>query len=92
MNIEIIRTNGERESRTVPKSSLAACRKLVGADCFDVVNLRDGRVMLVDDTGLVDGKPLNAEATKLYHSICWPGTTAGIHGDVVIANDADFEG
>jgi hypothetical protein len=46
--------------------------------------------LLVDDTGLVGGKPLNAEATKLYHSVCRPGTTNTIHGDVALVLDADF--
>ena len=59
-------------------------------------------VMLVDDigTGFVGTgpdaervgptKPVNAKATALYHSICRPGTTAQIHGDVAICNDLDF--
>jgi hypothetical protein len=67
---------------------------LIGADTLDSVNLRHlGRpahVMLVDDTGMVDGKPANAEATKLYHANCRPGTTHPICGDVVVAPDEDF--
>lgn len=35
-------------------------------------------------------KPVNPAATKLYHSICRPGTTHQIVGDVAIALDEDF--
>ncbi len=63
-------------------------------------------VMCVDDNGyqteVVEGenvielkcvkalKPLNAEATRLYHANCRPGTTHQIVGDVVIVPDDDF--
>lgn len=64
-------------------------------------------VMMVDDNGyettaVVDGnhttlvpikarKPINVEATRLYHLNCKPGTTHQIVGDVVICPDEDFE-
>lgn len=54
------------------------------------MNLRDGRVMLVDDNGLAKGLPRNPEATRLYHAVCRPGTTQPIVGDVAIALDEDF--
>lgn len=63
-------------------------------------------VMLVDDNGYdthaeIDGdtttlvpvralKPVNVEATRLYHLNCVPGTTHQIVGDVVIVPDEDF--
>lgn len=63
-------------------------------------------VMLVDDNGyeikviekenathLVPTKarkPVNAEATRLYHLNCRPGTTHQIVGDVAIVPDDDF--
>lgn len=63
-------------------------------------------VMLVDDNGydahaVTDGdtttlvptrarKPVNVEATRLYHLNCVPGTTHQIVGDVVIVPDEDF--
>lgn len=65
-------------------------KRMIGAEVLDTVNLRDGRVMLVDDTGLVDGKPRNEAATTLYWSICRPGTTHPICGDVAVALDEDF--
>jgi hypothetical protein len=67
-----------------------------------------GQVMLVDDNGwetelVQEGafftlkpirarKPINVEATKLYHSVCRPGTTHQIVGDVVVVPDSDFAG
>lgn len=64
--VEILRANGTSEEVeiTKPVDDFAALHKLVGCDMFDTVNLRDGRVMLVDDTGLVDGKPRNEAATR----------------------------
>jgi hypothetical protein len=40
--------------------------------------------MFVDDTGMLDGKPVNAKTTALYHRVCRPGTLHQIHGVVVI--------
>lgn len=35
-------------------------------------------------------KPVNVEATRLYHLNCRPGTTHQIVGDVVVVPDDDF--
>lgn len=45
----------------------------------------EGRVgiFFVDDTGMVDGLPVNPRATEAYHKCCRPGTTFSIHGDAV---------
>lgn len=66
--------------------------KDINAHLFDTVILdrKQMVVMLVDDTGMCDGKPVNHKATELYHSICKPGTIHCIHGDVAIVNDRDF--
>lgn len=80
---------------------------LIGAELFDKVNLRDGRTMWVDDGGwntetITKGnyinivcttprKPINPKATALYHSVCRPGTTHKIAGDVLITNDLEFD-
>jgi hypothetical protein len=89
--VEILRTSGEREEHQIAKRLLMDwCRRMIGADTIDTVNLRDGRIMLVDDVGLIDGKPINRTATALYHSVCRPGTTNPIAGDVAIAWDRDF--
>jgi len=52
MNVEVIRTNGARESYEIPNTKpLDHIHKLIGCNTIDTVNLRDGRVMLVDDNG-----------------------------------------
>lgn len=35
-------------------------------------------------------KPVNAEATRLYHENCQPGTTHQIVGDVLVVPDQDY--
>lgn len=107
--VEIIRTSGRRERHTAPRDSLIQwIHRVIGAETLDTVNLRDGRVMMLDDNGyeaelveLEPGhselrpmralKPENAEATKLYHAICVPGTTHKIVGDVAIVIDAEVD-
>ena len=111
MNIHIIRTDGTEDRVNRPFNEVG---KLIGCSITGTVNLRDGRVMLVDDMGyettLVDHgvqqtrlglanvterkpvrarKPINAKATALYHSVCRPGTTHQIVGDVAIVVDAE---
>lgn len=86
------------------RSVLSQICKLIGADCTDTVNLRGGLVMFVDDNGYETRaeerpygvelvpvrarKAVNEQATKLYHSVCRPGVTHQIVGDVAIVHDA----
>jgi hypothetical protein len=64
----------------------------IGCTVIDTVVLDRKRelIMIVDDTGMIDGKPVNPKATELYHAVCKPGTVHAIHGDVAIVNDEDF--
>lgn len=87
---KVIRVDGTEEQLLSPVSISEASR-LINADTLDTVLLRDRlHVMLVDDTGMLAGLPVNEKATALYHQVCRPGTTAQIHGDVVIVPDSDF--
>lgn len=89
MKVTRIRVDGAPTTHNVgQRQAIREIQRLIGATCLDTVNLRDGRVMLVDDTGLIDGRPVNSEATKLYQSV--RRTNNSIHGDVVIALDKDF--
>lgn len=89
--VEILRADGRREEHRVGKHILLDwCRRMIGADVVDTVNLRDGRVMLVDDVGHPKKLPVNREATGLYHSVCRPGTTHEIVGDAAVCWDEDF--
>lgn len=90
-HVEIIRSDGTREHHELSKHNLLnSVHQLIGAECCDSVNLRNGKVMMVDDTGMIDGKPINDEATKIYHEKCGGMTPNSIHGDVAIVVDKDF--
>lgn len=89
INRRIIRTDGT-ETPLAKTSNIRHLSTLLGADGLDTVNLRDGTVMLVDDLGHSKDLPVNEKATALYLSICRPGTTHQIRGDVVITVDEDF--
>jgi hypothetical protein len=92
MKVQRLTTEGKITVHEYPgKVSFRVLAELVDYEWFDFVNLRDGRVMAVDDTGILDGKPVNPIATAIYHSVCIPGCTQTIHGDVLIVNDSDFE-
>lgn len=88
MNVHVIRADGREERINVRFGEIET---LIGARGVDSVNLRDGRVMLVDDLGHViePRRPVNHKATALYHGVCRPGTTHQIVGDVAIVVDAD---
>lgn len=80
-----------KEAEVSRKPTMAAIRIAIAApQALDTVNLRNGCVMIVDDTGMIDGRPVNAKATEAYHSVCRPDTIHPICGDVVIAVDEDF--
>lgn len=91
----LIRADGTETVLDHPANVREVCR-LIGADALDTVNLRHlgapAWVMLVDDAGMIDGRPVNEKATALYHANCRPGTPHQIHGDVVVAPDSDFGG
>ncbi|MYN42453.1 hypothetical protein GTP55_24225 [Duganella sp. FT109W] len=86
---KIIRVGGAEEVIT-GRATIAGIESAINAETLDTVNLRDGRVMLVDDLGISKKLPVNEVATKLYHSVCRKGTTAQIHGDVAVVYDEDF--
>jgi hypothetical protein len=91
VTVEIIRDNGTHEAAAVYRANwLTQIEELIGASCLDSVDLRDGRIMFVDDLGYSRGLSDNAEATGLYHRACKLGTTHRIKGDVVIGRDEDF--
>lgn len=89
----VIRVDGTEEP--LPHAiTMRRALDLIGADAIDTVSLKHlGRplqVMLVDDVGMIDGKPINAKATALYRANTRPGNPYSIHGDVVVLFDEDF--
>lgn len=107
--VTILRTDGtieDHERKDSGSGLINWITRQIGAECTDSVNLRDGRVMIVNDRGyevetIEDAGhitlrptkallPLNDKATEIYHSICRPGVTHQIVGDVAIAWERDF--
>lgn len=90
---KLIHVDGTEQDLPGPQTIDQICR-LIGCDTIDVVRLRHlgdpVQVMCVDDTGLIDGKPVNPKATALYHQNCHPGVTNPICGDVAVVPDEDF--
>ena len=66
----------------------------IGAETIDCVTLRMTRpaiVMIVDDTGMLDHKPVNQKASELMRATRGgPDYPYDIHGNVAIVNDDDF--
>jgi hypothetical protein len=89
---KVIRVDGT-EITHEGKASITEIMRLIGCNCLDTVTIdrRRQTVMFVDDTGMLDRKPVNPKATALYLAICKPGTLHQIHGDVVIVNDGDYK-
>lgn len=52
MRVLVLRVDGSEEVHDVARRhAVTEINRLISADTFDTVNLRDGRVMLVDDNG-----------------------------------------
>lgn len=91
--ITVIQTDGTEFDVITSKRGRAlidTCKGYIHAKTLDTVNLKDGRVILVDDLGHEQKKPVNRTATKMYRRVCFSGTTHQIVGDVAIALDEDF--
>lgn len=84
----ILRTNGTEETRDERPTHHAIC-EAIHCDTLHPVNLGHS-TMYVDDTSALTGKEVNEKATKLYHSVCKPGTTWQIRGDVVVTRNEYF--
>jgi hypothetical protein len=50
----------------------------------------DRLLMVIDDCGIPDGKPMNPKATVLMR-VDYRGYPSPIHGDVALVNGADFD-
>lgn len=84
-------TGGVSKIECAAIMAMDTIKSAIGADILDTVNLRDGRLMLVDDQGHEKELPINANATRFYLHVTRRGTSHVIRGDVAIARDADFE-
>ena len=84
----LIRADGTETELHGPHA-LQDVRQMIGADCLDTVSLADRvHVMLLDDSGVSKGLPVNPRATRLYQDA--RGVPYQIRGDVVIVPDTDY--
>lgn len=83
MKMTLLKIDGTKTE--IDADTVVSVEKILNAGFLDVVDLRNGTVMFVDDNSHSIGLPVNHAATKLYHSICRPDTTFEIRGNVVIA-------
>lgn len=87
---KLIRIDGT-EVDLPAKLTMTEVRDRIGAEALDTVILADGvHVMLVDDSGAIDGKSVNGRATALYWQKCGGPVDWAICGDVVIVPDSDY--
>lgn len=92
MRVHIIRASGAEEHVEIAKDIIFADLAMrCGWVLTDQVNLRDGRIMIVDDGGLEKGLPKNEKASVLYRAVCRStDEELFIVGDVAIIRDEDF--
>ena len=88
---KVIRVDGDEEVREM-KPTITRIHADIGCECVDTVTLDREReiIMMVDDTGAIDGKPVNRKATAFMQEVFGPQYPNSIHGDVAIVWDGDF--
>jgi hypothetical protein len=83
----ILRANGKVEHLPT-RPTLEQINELIDArHACDSFRLPGGLRCWVIDDGHQRGLPFNREATRLYRSICRPGTTHYIVGDAVVVKE-----
>lgn len=88
---KVIRVDGS-ESFVEEKPTIRKIQASIGCECCDTVTIdrRNEIIMLVDDVGMIDGKPVNRKATALALEAFGPQYPYSIHGDAAIVWDGDF--
>lgn len=86
VEVKIIRSDGGIEEHSLPEETwFNEVEQLIDSRCFDLVRLKDGTIMLVDDDGYMKARPTNLEATMLATLLSEAAIgSAGILGDVAI--------
>lgn len=89
---QIIKTTGE-VIEVAPKNgtdfSLEELQSIVGG-WIEIVNLRDGRLLCLDEVGKLDGKERNHVATDIYRQ-AFPQCKDFIVGDVLLCNEDQID-
>ncbi len=87
---ELIRTDGAR-SYLDGRPSVADVLGLLGAEMLGfetLAHMAEPHVMVVDDTSIDKGLPVNAAATRVYRAAGYPAHWS-IRGDAVVLPEAD---
>jgi hypothetical protein len=81
------------EEKKINLTSFDSARKMICEYGYnshlEIINLQDGKMMLIDEEGKFKKLPLNEVATDLAHSIEAIYPSDYICGDVIIINDVD---
>lgn len=89
---QIIKSNGQVIEAT-PKNgtdfSLEELQTIVGG-WIEIVNLRDGRLLCLDEEGKLKGKQRNHVATDIYRQ-AFPQCKDFIVGDVLLCNEDQID-
>ena len=76
----------EIEPKNGTDFQLQECYKLLGCDMIQVIPTRAGRIMVIDEEGKLNNKPVNREATAMVE--LFPGDY--IVGDALICSEDQF--
>ena len=86
---QIIKADGtiqEVQPKNGNDFKLAEMNEIVGG-YIEIINAKDGRIIIIDEEGKLKNKPFNEEATKLYiHGLQDP-----IVGDVLVCNQEEVD-
>lgn len=91
MTVEILRVGETTPAahKVRPHMSFRFINQALGSSVTDSINLRDGRLMLVDDMGLRKELPENPAALAIVREV-YPTYPYPVVGDVAIVWDEDF--
>ena len=88
---QIIKTSGEVVEVSPQNGTDFQLEEVKAVVCgwVEAINLRDGRLMLCDEEGKLKNKPVNIEATKIFHSAL--RTSDFIVGDVLVCKEDELK-
>lgn len=90
IKVRLIRSDEtEEDVYLIASNWVKELEPLIDSNCFDVVNLRNGIVMIVDDDGILKQKPINWKASMIYWITGHPNSWH-VFGDVAIMRDRDL--
>lgn len=87
---EIIRADGTRQAYPPADGqhyTLEELKRAIGGGYIEIVQTRDGRLMVIDEEGKLKGFPVNPVATALYRF----GDQDPIVGDALVCEDRNIE-